>query len=124
VNATHTIDMAVLSIRLSVLHHTLPVMLPADDAKFRNKSVTDPVIAVIPEMKEFVARTIARCARFGKSVHVYLATHNIDRVDLLFYTHTHTHIVASAASQNHIADKKVSSTISVKMMMMMKMSPV
>lgn len=121
-NATHTIDMAVLSIRLSVLHHTLPVMLPADDAKFRNKSVTDPVIAVILEMKEFVARTIARCARFGKSVHVYLATHNIDRVDLLFYTHTH--IVASAASQNHIADKKVSSTISVKMMMMMKMSPV
>jgi len=38
-----------------------------DDAKSHVKSVTDPVIAVMPEMKEFVARTIARCARFGKS---------------------------------------------------------
>lgn len=37
-----------------------------DDAKFRLKSVTDPAIAVMPEMKEFVARTIARCAHFRK----------------------------------------------------------
>jgi len=41
-----------------------------DDAKFRYKSATDPAIAVVPEIKEFVARTIARCARFRKSTSV------------------------------------------------------
>jgi len=38
----------------------------ADDAKFRHKSATDPAIAVVPEIKEFVTRTIARCAHFRK----------------------------------------------------------
>ena len=42
-------------------------MCIADDAKFHSRSATDPVIAVMPEMKEAVARTIAQCARHRKS---------------------------------------------------------
>jgi len=58
-----------------------------EDAKFRYKSVIDPAIAVLPEIKEFVARAIARCARFRKSTSVIHAAIWCTHVSIFLFTH-------------------------------------